>query len=138
MKSHFYKKMTWLVVAAGLVGLAPAMASAQVCLTNTDTSNTYLALVRTDVHDTTDLAAIGLQSVPDTSVTLVTNDSTCTVARTAYNAIRQSQWGASAPTQVYVLRVGASRYIVIDPLAGPKILFAVFDGSWQYLAAYIG
>lgn len=121
------------------VAFSPGLAAAQVCLTDADTSSNYLALLRSDVHDTTDLSAIGLQAVPDTSIYLVTSDSVCTVARTANNTIRHSQWGASVPTRVYVLRVGPNRYIVIDPDASSAaIIFAVFNESWQFLASYAG
>lgn len=120
--------------------LAGQAANAQVCRTNADTSNAYIGLVRSDVHDTTDLSEISLISVPDTAVVLVTNDSTCTVALGAYNSVRKSTWGTANPQSIYVVRVGSTRYVMIDPLSnnGHFVISAVFDNNWQYLNAYGG
>ena len=132
----------YLIGVAGIVVIRLAfaeVAAAQVCLQSSDASTRYIAHIRRDVADTTDLAAIGLQAVPDTAVSLITDEAICTSALAAYTAVRQPQWGSGPPESVYVIRAGAERYVVIDPLTTRHYtIFAVFDTGWQFLAAIGG
>jgi hypothetical protein len=103
-------------------------------------ADNLVAWVRHDVAvaDTTELGAVGLLPTPAGEVALITADSVCALAVQAFNSVRQPQWNAPPAVQVYVVRAGASRFVVVDPAVkvGEWLVLAVFDDQWQFFAHY--
>lgn len=125
-----------------LLTLASSSAAAQACLPSSPEANNLVAWVRHDVGvtDSADLVEVGLLPAPPGDVVLVTADSVCTLALTAFNSTRQPSWDAPPAERVYVISAGASRFVVVDPAvkAGEWVVHAVFDENWQLLAHYGG
>jgi len=72
-----------------------------------------------------------LPQLPDDSVTAVTDSTTCNRAAIAYGR-NLTVPDTTTPRQVYVVRVGSTRYIVGDPqvTAGEFMIDIPFDSSF--------
>ena len=137
---RFWLPRVGILACACIVAFTSRPAAAQSCLPTSQQADKLVAWVRHDVAvaDTTELEAVGLLPTPAGEVALITADSVCALAVQAFNSVRQPQWSAPPALQVYVVRAGASRFVVVDPAVkvGEWLVLAVFDDQWQFLAHY--
>lgn len=125
------------------------------CLASTGRAQTSLCLAPNAVSEehvrrignwTTATDSIGVKtrevfSLPTVSrdeIVEVSSDSICAVA-----AMRNKQQHPSKivgdPVPVYVIKVGANRYVVFDQvvMAGEWRVFSVYDSTWQFVGGFL-
>jgi hypothetical protein len=90
-------------------------------------------------RDSTYLSKIGLLPTDTAQVSLVTENRTCAVALTAYNAYLR-QKGRPPVQGAFVVRAGPNRFAVTNgaPLAGEFAIFLTFDPEWVLIKGFGG
>lgn len=139
MTKHARFGLTTATLLALAVVSSPARAQGGSCLAHPDTAGPLVEQVKLMVlagRDSTRLARAGLLPVDTVEVALVTDTTVCTAAVVAYNREKPAAMLPSA----YVIRAGASRYLVWDmrdPEMGPSDIM-VFDCDWVLKAWFVG
>ena len=133
------------IVLAGMLGIGCASVKAQPysCV---DTSGHAAALRRYVVeivtgNDARSVRARSLYQLPEAeAVSLITADAQCRYAVEAYHTASRPGAPAISRTSLVVIKVGADRWVVLDPndrSAGSEfVTIRVFDASWQLLASW--
>ena len=136
-----------ILILLSLVAVAlfhPGEVAAQATLCRTD-SNESQALIRelrrlmtsTDPDEVYERQYYYNVPVVDTTqVVLVTDAATCELASAAYGPPA----GQTSNPSVYVIRLGAAGYAVLDPLqlAGDNWVVIVFDQNWVAVGGWTG
>jgi hypothetical protein len=103
------------------------------CRTSADTAANFVKVVQRTlaIGDSTKLAGIGLLPAQPSQVFLITTDSLCTAAVTAYNTSLPT---VTAVTTIFLLQAGPNRYVAFDPAArsGEFVDLLIFDLSFAF------
>ena len=136
------QNLVWLVSSIiGLGASRPASAQTYTCLSDT-THDLYYYVVRlvtgTDSAMVAARSLYKLPSVNKSKVRVVTTPSVCNQAGAAYHATVTPPGTPAIPRTLVVIKVGATRYVVLDPNehAGEFQLNAIFDSKWHYLIGF--
>jgi hypothetical protein len=132
-------------VAAATPGIGkPAMGAVLTssCRTSTDTVTPVVQKLQKMVTtvDSVRLSSVGLLPTTSNQVSVVTTDSLCALAVTAYNANRYMDSTVTPPTAIYLVKVGSQRYVAFEPAntSGEYLDLLVFSASFAYLGWLAG
>lgn len=129
--------LRFLVIVLGLMAMAkavtehdPLSASSPVCLTNADTAAQHTTMIAALVNgDSAKVVALGLQY--QSPVVLVTSDSICSLAVTAYNTLMLN--ASSSASQAYVFELGSAGYAVNASLSQAPNEYGFFNTAFDSL-----
>lgn len=133
--------------AALLSACAPkpiaAKAPASRCLVQADTATALVHSVQLMIlmrPDSVHLARHGLLPVDTAAVHIVTDDATCANAVEAYNREKPPVEGRQPLGQIYVVQVGADRFVIVDlqPPESHYRDYLVFDAAWVRRGGFAG
>ncbi len=116
----------------------PAQVTRSSCVTDADSANSVRSKFQQMVAqgDSAGLARLGLPYRPVDNVSVVTDETTCGLAVSAFNALYLSD-SAKYITRAVVVTVGPTRYVVwgVRPRSGVggRDLFFVFDQTFQFI-----
>lgn len=139
--------MKFILLLAAIALIAPHGGQSSIlvppsCRNNADTAATVIQKVQRIVssYDSTRLAGVGLLSVDTSAVAIVTSDSVCALAVSAFNAARPTAAPGVGPTAVFVVQAGAQRYVVFEPTykSGEFIDLLVFSSDFTLLGWILG
>lgn len=141
-----FKAISVFFVLASLCGCGPnlslAVAQSSACRTNADTSGALVHEAR-GVYSIVDSAYLKSQGDPfaaPSDIELVTNSNTCESGVAAYNETNNLSGKPTALTSAYVIALGQSGYIVVDPAntTGEFTMMFIYDRNWQLKRAVAG
>lgn len=132
---------SWVVlsVARPSDGLAQSQCRAADSVTAAQISVVHDMMTRTESRWTATKAAYQLPTVSDSAIVVVADSSVCAQAAAAYNVALPSDLRVTGRS-VYVVRVGATRYLVWDPTRDSGNdeydVVIVLDSAFSLLASF--